>query len=101
MNKLFRIIFPQKDPQVLREEYNIPQDIRLNVKLTSQGLVATCDDLPGFVTNAKNPQELLDMVNDAILEYFDIPKMEADYVYDKLDINGVATVYLKRQKQHA
>jgi len=101
MNKLFRIIWPQKNPQVVKEQYGIPQDIRLKIQLTPKGLIATCDDLPGFITNAKNPQELLEMVNDGILEYFDVPKLEADYIYDQLNLEGFGHVYLKKQEQYA
>ena len=101
MNKLFRIIWPQKNPQVVRKQYGIPQSIHLKIQLTSEGLVATSEDLPGFITNARNPQELLKMVNDGILEYFDVPKLEADYVYDYLNLEGFGHVYLKKQEQYA
>lgn len=101
MNKLFRIIWPRKNPQVIREKYSLPRDLRLKIQLTPKGLVATCDDLPGFVTNAKDPQQLLEMVNDGILEYFDVPKREADFVYDHLNLEGFGHVYLKKQRRYA
>jgi len=101
MNKLFRIIWPQKNPKVVREQYGIPNNLHLKIQLTSNGLVATCEDLPGFVTNAKDPQELLEMVNDGILEYFDVPKLEADYIYDHLNLEGFGNVSLKKQERYA
>ena len=95
---LFRFFFPQKESRETLNKYNIPVRIGWNVRLNEKGLVATSKDLPGLITNADNPEELLEMMNDAVLEYFNVPKLEADYIFDKLDIEGQGTVYLKQAK---
>jgi predicted RNase H-like HicB family nuclease len=96
---LFRLFSPQKDPQRVKNEYRIPDSIRWNIELNENGLVATSEELPGLVTNAKNPEELLEMINDAVLEYFDVPKTESDYVFDTLNLHGHGTVLLKQAKE--
>lgn len=101
---LFRKIFPQKDPGYIKQKYNIPDKIDWKVQLNRRGLVATSEDLPGLVTNADNPEELLEMMNDAVLEYFDVPKLESDYVFDVLNLAGQGTIRLKqaeRKRQYA
>jgi hypothetical protein len=96
---LFRLLFPQKNPHNILNEYSIPETIAWNIQLTKDGLIATSKDLPGLVTNATNPEELLEMINDAVLEYFNVPKFDSDYVFDKLDIEGHGEVYLKQVKK--
>jgi len=66
--------------------------------LNNKGLVATSEELPGLVTNANDPEELLEIINDAVLEYFDVPKIESDYIFDKLNIQGQGTVLLRQVK---
>ncbi len=95
---LFRIFFPQKDPNCIKKLYNIPEKIDWEIKLNNQGLVATSKTLPGLVTNASNPEELLEMMNDAVLEYFDVPKLDSDYIFDTLDLAGQGTIHLKQAK---
>ena len=104
MINLFRIFFPQKDPNFIKQKYNIPNEINWKVQLSIKGLVATSDDLPGLVTNANSPEKLLEMMNDAVLEYFDVPKLESDYVFDVLNLAGQGTIRLKqaeRKRQYA
>ena len=91
---IFRLFFPQKNPLIIKEKYNIPDILNYKFNISDKGIVATCNELPGFVTNADNPQELLSMINDAVLEYFDVPKREANYVFNQLNIDGVGTVSL-------
>ena len=101
---LFRLFFPQKDPNYIKRAYNIPDKIDWNIQLNKQGLVATSKNLPGLVTNASNPEELLEMMNDAVLEYFNVSKFESDYVFDTLNLAGQGTFRLKqaeKQKQYA
>lgn len=95
---LLRLFYPQKEPHYIKNKYNIPDTIGWDVQLNKDGLIATSKDLPGLVTNAKNPQELLEMMNDAVLEYFDVPKLDSDYVFDRLNLNGHGEVYLKQAK---
>ncbi|OGL89436.1 hypothetical protein A3H75_01395 [Candidatus Uhrbacteria bacterium RIFCSPLOWO2_02_FULL_51_9] len=92
---LYRLFFPQKDPKYIKSQYNIPDVISWQIELNKNGLVATSTELPGLVTNAKNPEELLEMINDAVLEYFDVPKRESDYIFDTLNLHGQGTVLLK------
>ena len=101
---LLRLFFPQKDPNYIKQAYNIPDKIDWDIQLNRQGLVATSKSLPGLVTNANNPEELLEMMNDAVLEYFNVSKFESDYVFDCLNLVGQGTVRLKQaeeQKQYA
>ena len=93
---LFRQIFPQKDPNYVKKEYNIPDKIDWDIQLNSRGLVATSKSLPGLVTNASSTEELLEMINDAVLEYFNVSKFESDYVFDTLNLVGQGTVQLKQ-----
>ena len=102
--RLIRKIFPQNHPDVIKQQYSIPDKIDWDIELNKHGLVATSKDLPGLVTNADNPQELLEMINDAVLEYFDVPTLESDYVFDQLQLHGQGTVTLEKadqQKQYA
>lgn len=89
---LFRLFFPQKDPNYIRKEHNIPDKIDWEIKLNSHGLIATSKSLPGLVTNASNPEELLEMMNDAVLEYFNVSKFDSDFVFDTLNLAGQGTV---------
>lgn len=101
---LFRKLFPQKDPALVMQEYNIPNKIDWKIRLNKHGLVATSEDLPGLVTNADNPEELLQMMNDAVLEYFDVPKLKSDYIFDTLNLEGHGMISLKQaeaKKQYA
>lgn len=101
---LFRLFFPQKDPNYIKREYNIPDKIDWEIQLNSHGIVAVSKSLPGLVTNANNPEELLEMMNDAVLEYFNVSKFDSDYVFDTLNLDGQGTIRLKqaeKQKRYA
>jgi len=102
LNKIFRFIYPAKNPIDIARQYNIPEQIRFCFESTKDGwIVATSDDLPGFVTEAHNPQELLKMINEGVLTYFDVPKKEGDIVHDRMTIDGYGVVSLKEQAQLA
>ena len=96
---ILRLIYPQKNPKVIKEKYNIPDAMSWDVRVSEKGLIATAKELPGLVTNARDPQELLEMMNDAVLEYYDVPKLQSDYIFDKLDMSGQGTIYLKRVQE--
>ncbi|MFA4941629.1 MAG: hypothetical protein WC582_03490 [Patescibacteria group bacterium] len=99
---LFRLFFPQKNPNYIKREYNIPDKIDWKIQLNKHGIIATSKSLPGLVTNANNPEELLEMMNDAVLEYFNVSKLDSDYVFDVLNLDGQGTVRLKQaEKQYA
>ena len=102
LHKLFRAIYPARHPQELIERYNIPRTLNLQIRFTQDGwFIATVPELPGLVTQARSQQELLDMVNDAVLTYFDVPKREADFVYDQLSFQGVPVVQYQAQMKVA
>ena len=91
---VFRAIFPHQNPVLLKRKYGIPDSVDLNIRLTSDGwFVVTSPALPGLVTQARNQEELIEMVNDAILTYFDVPKIEADAIYDQLNIGNQTIQY--------
>lgn len=100
LNKIFRLFRPQINPELIREKYNIPQNIKLNIELTKDGwFVAASPDLPGLIAQARNAKELLEMVNDAILTYFDVPKKESDFVFDTINIAGHGTISYKHKNK--
>lgn len=81
-------------PNEVKHKYGIPDKITLTVRLKTNGwFVATSDELPGLLTQAKTQEELVQMVNDAVLTYFDVPKKEADIVYDQLSLGGQVIQY--------
>ena len=93
---LLRLLFPAKDPATIKRLHKIPDKIHWKIELNPKGFVATSEELPGLVTNAKDPQELLVMINDAVLEYFDVSKRDSDFVFDTLNLDGQGTVVLKQ-----
>lgn len=97
-HKLYRLVIPQRHPEEIIRQYHIPRTLNIQVRLTGDGwFVATVPQLPGLVTQAQSQQELLAMVNDAVLTYFDVPKREADIVFDKLQIEGLGEVRYEGQ----
>ena len=96
---IFRLFVPQKDPAYIKRLHNIPDKIHWKIELNRHGFVATSDELPGLVTNGKDPQELLEMINDAVLEYFNVSKKDSDYVFDTLSLDGKGVVVLKQSER--
>ncbi len=89
-----KYFFPQRDVTLVKKKYHLPEIINLNFKFSQDGwFVVTSPDLPGFVTEAKNKDELIDMVNDAVLTYFDVPRRDADMVYDELKLGDNVIKY--------
>lgn len=102
LNKLFRVFFPQQNPEVVKRVYNIPDSIKLEVELTPDGwFVAEAPDFPGLYTQARSQQELLDMVNDAVLCYFDVPRFKADFLFDQINVEGLGVIQYKANLQTA
>ena len=101
LNRLFRTIFPVQSPADIAREYNIPSQIRFDFQSKNGWIVVTSEDLPGFVTEARNPQELLEMINDGILTYFDVPRRVGDIVHETMTIDGHGTVSLATRPQAA
>ncbi len=93
-NKVFRVLFPHRDVVSVKREYHLPNSLNLTVKLSPDGwFVVTSPELPGFVTQARSHDELIEMVNDAVLTYFDVPKRVADVVYDQLKFGDQTIQY--------
>lgn len=97
--KLFRALFPSHHPADIIREYHIPSQIRFDFQSKDGWIIATSDDLPGFVTEARNPKELLEMINDGILTYFDVPRRVGDVVHNQMTIDGHGTVSLGMRPQ--
>ncbi|OGF22690.1 hypothetical protein A2Y83_03125 [Candidatus Falkowbacteria bacterium RBG_13_39_14] len=98
--KIYRYFYPHQNPLKIKEKYNIPSNIRLNIRLTKEGwLIASSPDLPGLVTEARNGKELLDMVNDAVLTYFDVPRKEADIVFNSINVEGHGSISYNEKYQ--
>ena len=100
LNKIFRLFYPQKNSSEIREKYHIPANIRVNLSLDKDGwFVVTSPDLPGLITQARDAKELLDMTNDAVLTYFDVPKKESDIIFQSINIDGHGTFSYKNKNQ--
>lgn len=94
LNKLLRFFISQSHPVNVKEKYGIPVKIDFKVEYSNDGyFIITSPELPGFMTQARNKGELVEIINDAILTYFDVPKIESDYVYDRVEIQGLGTFY--------
>ena len=82
------MFFPAHTAIEIVREYKIPEKINFKFQSKNGWIIATSPDLPGFVTEAKNSTELLGMLNDGILTYFDVPGR----------INELTTNYTARTK---
>jgi hypothetical protein len=103
LEKAFRAIFPHENPAQVKREYNLPESINFSLRVTPDGwFVVTMPDHPGLVTQANNHQGLMEMVNDAVLTYYDVPKRKADIVYDRLNVGDTMIQYQGQlQTKHA
>lgn len=100
-NQIYRVFNPAKSPDEIRSTYGIPEKIDFHFELHRDGyMVLTADQLPGLVTEGKDSKELLEMFNDAVLTYYDVPKKEADFVFPALDLSGIGTVSYKNSDVH-
>lgn len=98
-NKIFRFLFPETHPLQVKKKYGIPEKIDFNVKRKPNGwFVITSPDLPGLISQCKNLDELIEVYNDAVLTYFDVPKRESDYVFNELNLHGFGQLKLKDNK---
>lgn len=101
LDKLFRWLFPARRAKDIVREYHIPSEIRFKFQSRDGWTVATSEDLPGFMTEARSQQELLEMINDGILTYFDVPRRVGDVVHGQMTIDGYGTVSMNEQLQPA
>lgn len=98
-DKIFRLFFPSQNPLEIKQEYKLPESINFSLRLTPDGwFVLTMPDHPGLITEANSHQGLLEMMNDAVLSYYDVPKRKADIVYDHMNI-GDTTIQYQGQLQ--
>jgi hypothetical protein len=101
-NKIFRLFIPAESPAILKKRYDIPEALNMKIRFTKDGyFVLTCDELPGLITEAKNGKQLIEMLNDAVLTYFDVPKIEGDVVYNQLNIDGYGTFMIQQDSKIA
>lgn len=100
-NSIYRFFYPAKSSIDIRKKYNIPDKINFKVRFKNDYIILTSSDYPGLITQAKTPKELLDMFNDAILTYYDVPKREGDVVLEKINIEGIGTIKYEDIKQVA
>lgn len=93
-NKIFRVVFPHQDIASIKREYGLPENINFTLRLTTDGyFVVTIPEMPGLVTEASTHQGLVEMINDAVLTYHDVPRRKADIVYDKFNIGDAIIQY--------
>lgn len=95
---MFEFLFTkQKTPSEIKREYGIPDKINLSIEITADGwFLVTSPELPGLITQVRNAKELIIMVNDAILTYFDVPKCEANEIFNVISMDGHGTILSKK-----
>ncbi|EKD33147.1 MAG: hypothetical protein ACD_76C00085G0010 [uncultured bacterium] len=94
LQSAFRTIFTREDPLQVKHEYKLPESINFSLRVTPDGwFVVTMPDHPGLITEANSHQGLIEMVNDAVLTYYDVPKRKADIVYDHLNVGDTVIQY--------
>jgi len=95
-NRIFRLFFPGLTTEEIKKKYNIPDKFHLKIRMTGDGyFILTCEELPGLVTEASSGKELLEMFNDAVLTYYDVPKREGDVVHNQMNIDGYGSFVLE------
>lgn len=89
LNTIYRYFISQKSPYEIKKKYGIPDKLDWVIEITSDGwFIAECKDIPGIFTQAQSKQDLLDMINDAVLTYYGVPKRESDFIYDEFRLPG-------------
>ncbi|MBI4121793.1 MAG: type II toxin-antitoxin system HicB family antitoxin [Parcubacteria group bacterium] len=89
LDKFLSFFRSPKSPQELRAKYHIPETVDLDIQITPDGwFVITSKQLPGMVTQGKDGKEVLDMLNDAILTYYDVPLHEGKMIMNQLTVEG-------------
>lgn len=89
LNTIYRYFISQKSPYEIKKKYGIPNKLDWVIEITSDGwFIAECKDIPGIFTQAQSKQDLLDMINDAVLTYYGVPKRESDFIYDEFRLSG-------------
>lgn len=92
--KIHHNFFPSKDPKVLTNKYGIPKTINLHWDTRDGYFVVTSPEMPGLITEARSHQDLIEMVNDAVLSYYDVPETDAKIIGATLNLQGYGTITL-------
>jgi len=84
LDRTYRYFVVQKNPVEIKRKYGIPDKLDWTIEITPDGwFIAECKEFPGIFTQAHSKKELLDMVNDAVLTYFGVPKRESDFIFNE------------------
>ena len=77
----------------------LPQELTVETTITEDGLVAEVKNFPHCYTQASNAMELIEIVNDAVMTYLEIPadiRIELRVIYLPENIyNELRTVQLQ------
>jgi len=85
-------------PRATLFKYGIPQSLDFHSELQKDNsVVITCEELPGFITVAKNDKNFPGAVSEAVLCYFDVPNEEGNILEGKL-INRNFTFVARKEK---
>lgn len=82
-SKLYNLVFGKEIVQevLIAHKYKFPSTISVSIKPSEDGgYIVNITDLKGCVTQAENGKELLEMVNDAIYTYLEIPREYQPYM---------------------
>lgn len=91
-NWIKQFFSPHLDRAALRKKYGIPETINIHWDTRDGFFIITSPEMPGLITEAKSHQELIEMVNDAVLTYYDIPEKESQLVHSTLNLRGYGTI---------
>ena len=98
---MFKFLSLKEDnTEAVKAKYGIPNEISLSIETTPDGwFIVTSKELPGLMTQARDAKELMEMVNDAILTYFNVPRREASEVFNKIFIEGHGVILSERMQR--
>ena len=66
------------DKLFLKDKYRLPDSIKVQlIKSKEGGYTVILPEYSGLVTYAEDVSELISVVNDAVLTYFEVPTKEA------------------------
>ncbi|PIS14256.1 hypothetical protein COT64_03620 [Candidatus Shapirobacteria bacterium CG09_land_8_20_14_0_10_39_12] len=63
--------------QAIHKKYNLPSSIKVFLKKSKKGFIVVLPEYSGAISYVENLNELVDVVNDLILTYFQVPRKEA------------------------
>lgn len=66
---------------LMAHKYKFPNTLSVSIKPSEDGgYIVSVNDLKGCITQAENGKELLEMVNNALYTYFEIPREYQPYM---------------------